>query len=75
MDHRPGARFAVLPEGQPSHAAQYFSSSELGLESDGVTYLEGAPCPTHATVPAGWRRRELHSDGRGGWVGRKRSAE
>jgi hypothetical protein len=34
------------------------------------TYPEGAPCPGHAQLPAGVRRADLVSDGKGGWVKR-----
>lgn len=31
-------------------------------------YPEGAPCPSHAQLPAGIRRADLVSDGKGGWI-------
>lgn len=35
-------------------------------------YPEGAPCPAHANVPAGLRWCDLVSDGKGGWIVRRR---
>lgn len=37
-------------------------------ESGSALYPEGAPCPGHAQVPAGLRRADLTSDGKGGWI-------
>lgn len=37
-------------------------------ESGSALYPEGASCPSHAQVPAGIRRANLVSDGKGGWV-------
>jgi hypothetical protein len=64
----PVLRAAVPREGAPPQAGQVFSHETLFPGSGSGRYPEGASCPGHAVLPPGVERRDLVSDGKGGWI-------
>lgn len=73
MARKTGPRFAVAPEAQQDKGVVFFSHAKLFPCSGGAIYPEGAPCPGHANLPEGWTCHEIKADGKGGWIGRKRT--